>query len=90
MNRRRFLQGMAGILASGSAPWVCTTAGVLMPVRGQIARPDEWLSVNDVRGLWLCPVDPPIRATAFWLATAVVYPANLCSVPHGTTHHPLT
>lgn len=33
MNRRSFLTGMAGILASATAPWVVTKAGVLMPVK---------------------------------------------------------
>ena len=34
MNRRGFMQS---ILATSVAPWVCTTAGVLMPVRQIIA-----------------------------------------------------
>ncbi len=44
MNRRSFITGMAGILAAGTAPWVVTKAGVLMPVR-EIYRPPvfEWL-----------------------------------------------
>lgn len=36
MNRRAFLQS---ILATAVSPWVCTTAGVLMPVR-RIERRD--------------------------------------------------
>jgi len=40
MNRRSFMQS---ILAAGIAPYVCTTAGVLMPVRGaSILLPDAW------------------------------------------------
>ncbi len=46
MNRRSFLTGMAGILAAGTAPWVVTKAGVLMPVR-EIAKPG-WL-VDGIR-----------------------------------------
>ncbi len=43
MNRRTFLTGMAGILAAGTAPWVVTKAGVLMPVRN-ILVPETWKS----------------------------------------------
>lgn len=32
-SRRRFLRGMAGILATGMAPAIITTPGLLMPVR---------------------------------------------------------
>lgn len=39
MHRRSFLTGMAGILAAGSAPWVVTKAGVLMPVKARIWTP---------------------------------------------------
>lgn len=59
MNRRHFLQGLAGILAAGVAPYVVTTAGVLMPVR-KIVRiddpipfeefiPDEWIKLTAER-----------------------------------------
>lgn len=43
MNRRGFLQG---ILAAGAAPWVCTKAGVLMPVK-QIVTPD-YMTASEV------------------------------------------
>ena len=43
MNRRGFLQG---ILAAGIAPFVVTTAGVLMPVR-KIITPQLLFSVSD-------------------------------------------
>ena len=36
MNRRGFL---ASILSAGVAPYVVTTAGVLMPVRGRVLKP---------------------------------------------------
>lgn len=39
MNRRNFITGMAGILASATAPWVVTSSGVLMPVRKIITAP---------------------------------------------------
>lgn len=42
MNRRGFLRG---ILAAGAAPWVCTKAGILMPVR-QVAQPDGVLTLD--------------------------------------------
>lgn len=44
MNRRGFI---AGILAAGAAPWVCTKAGVLMPVR-QIVVPDQTMTATEV------------------------------------------
>lgn len=40
MERRDFLRGMAGILAAGTAPWIITTPGLLMPVRARtLIRP---------------------------------------------------
>ena len=46
MNRRGFLQS---ILALGVAPYVVTTAGVLMPVR-------QVITIPDVETLWIPPV----------------------------------
>ncbi len=43
MNRRSFLQS---ILAAGVAPWVCTKAGVLMPVR-QILAPGAGILISE-------------------------------------------
>ena len=58
MNRRGFLKS---ILAAGVAPYVVTTAGVLMPVR-QIAR------LEDFSGPWgvLYPYTEPIDAKQFF------------------------
>lgn len=39
MNRRDFLCGMSAVLATKTAPFVCTAAGVLMPVRKIITLP---------------------------------------------------
>ncbi len=47
MNRRSFMQS---ILAASAAPWVCTTAGVLMPVRKIIASPQSLVFPNGVAG----------------------------------------
>lgn len=43
MNRRSFLRS---ILAAGIAPYVVTSAGVLMPVRQRIVVPDIWRDVE--------------------------------------------
>lgn len=44
IGRRGFLKGMAAILASGIAPSIITTPGLLMPGRGIIVPPmaDAW------------------------------------------------
>ena len=50
MNRRGFLQG---ILSAGVAPYVCTAAGVLMPVKkivtapSYLTDPDAWHIITD-------------------------------------------
>lgn len=49
MNRRNFLGGMAGILASGFAPAV-GHAGILMPVKKIVRAKDHlprWTRIND-------------------------------------------
>lgn len=64
MNRRGFLKGMAGILASGVAPYVCTTAGVLMPVKA-IALP--WRTVpffGPSGGYWVGQGNPALYIPA--------------------------
>ncbi len=55
MNRRSFMQG---ILAAGVSPWVCTTAGVLMPVRtirkpGIIELPAGYRRILGYTPIWV-------------------------------------
>ena len=47
MNRRGFMQS---ILAASVAPWICTTSGILMPVRKVIAAPQQLLFPYGVAG----------------------------------------
>lgn len=61
MNRRGFLQGMAGILAAGTMPAIITTPGLLMPVRSVWTPPPfqiehSWVAASatnaDPLGQW--------------------------------------
>ena len=66
MNRRGFLQS---ILALGVAPYVVTTAGVLMPVR-------QVITIPDVETLWIQPVvgsDDPLAQVGWVSAKTVVH-----------------
>lgn len=53
--RRRFLLGMGGILASGIAPAVITTPGLLMPVKTLWTPPRDFLfRISNDQGLtWM-------------------------------------
>lgn len=60
MNRRGFMQA---ILAAGVAPYVVTTAGVLMPVRRPVSIAVDWGAGPDITTLaWMRQVNDIMRA----------------------------
>ena len=68
MDRRGFMQS---ILAAGVAPWACTAAGVLMPIKKIITAPLTLILPDGVAGDTMSIVQYSDRRMVFAGASAV-------------------